>query len=85
MDPLDKTIDSELSNILHDLSNLSRAVASREKSVGNVKQLYLKQEGSETYELSINNQTFYFTHQDFQNLMDQMQEVGIFSRLSDVA
>ena len=86
MDPLlDKTIDSELNGILNDLGNLSQAVAQREKILGNVKNLYLKQEGSETYEFTINGQTFYFTYQDFQNLMDQMAESGIFAKLSDVA
>lgn len=80
---MDTTIGLELENVLNELERLNGIVAEKERALNKVNSIYLNQVGTESYELVINDQIFTMNRGDLNMLLEQMQDAGVFSRLSE--
>jgi hypothetical protein len=74
------TIHNELNTILDELQTLSKVIGDREK-IQDVKKLYFTQNGSETYELIINDSAFALTISDVRVLLEQMQDSNALDKI----
>jgi len=80
---MEASIGLELENVLNELERLNNIVAEKERALNKVKSIYLNQVGTESYELVINDQIFTMNRGDLNLLLEQMQDAGVFSRLSE--
>lgn len=80
---MDTSIGLELESVLSELERLNNIVAEKERALNKVKSIYLNQVGTESYELVINDQIFTMNRGDLNMLLEQMQDAGVFSRLSE--
>ena len=74
---MDHDINNELEDILGDLQRLSQAVAQRERELQKVREIYLLQDGTDSFELHIDQNVFYVDSYELAALARQMQELGL--------
>ncbi len=80
---MDETIGIELEGVLSELQRLNHIVAEKERALNKVNSIYLRQVGTESYELVINDKVFVMDQRDLSMLLEQMQDAGVFTRLSE--
>ncbi len=71
------SIQNELDGILDDLNRINLMVSQKEKDLAQVKEIYITQEGSESYKLHIDQNIFYINHAELEKLAKQLEELGI--------
>lgn len=74
------SIQYELDEILKDLNRINLMVSEKEKDLAQVKDIYLTQEGSDTYRLHIDQNIFFVNHSELEKLAKQLLELGIIHR-----
>ena len=80
---MDQNVSKELENVLSELQKLGNVVAQKERALNKVNSIYLTQVGSESYELVVNDQVFTLEVGDLNMLLEQMQDAGVFNKLSE--
>ena len=80
---MDETIGLELEGVLSELQRLNNIVAEKERALNKVTSIYLRQVGTESYELVINDRVFVMDQGDLGMLLEQMQDAGVFTKLSE--
>ena len=80
---MDETIGLELEGVLSELQRLNNIVAEKERALNKVNSIYLRQVGTESYELVINDKVFVMDQGDLGMLLEQMQDAGVFTKLSE--
>lgn len=78
----EESLKSELDTILNDLARLGEIVAQKELEEKKAHDVYLMQNGTNTFELHIDSQVYYLDRNDLQSLADRLAELGITSSLS---
>jgi len=74
-------VDDELESILTELTRLSQVVADKESMHESIQRVYLEQVGTDSYELHLNAHRFSVGSYELLMLLEQMQEVGLFTKL----
>lgn len=72
-----KSIVNELDDILNDLNKINQLVSEKEKVLSTVKEIYITQDGTESYLLNIDNNAFYVNERELQLLANTLYELGI--------
>jgi len=74
---MERSIAEELDHILSDLDRIGTLVAKREKEVEKVHDIYLLQEGTDTYKLYIDTNVFYVDRYELARLAAELERFGI--------
>lgn len=72
-----QSLQDELDEILSDLNRINLMVSKKEQDLARAKNLYVKQEGSESFSLHIDQNIFYVTKQELQKLAKQLLDLNI--------
>lgn len=78
---MNQSIGLELESVLSELQRLSEVVAKKERELNKVKDIYLTQVGSESFELVVNDQIFTLEKNDLEVLIEQIKETGFFKKI----
>lgn len=77
---MNQSIGLELESVLSELQRLSEVVAKKERELNKVKDIYLTQVGSESFELVVNDQIFTLEKNDLEILIEQIKELGLLNK-----
>ncbi|MDQ1244999.1 MAG: hypothetical protein QG567_790 [Campylobacterota bacterium] len=77
---MNQSIGLELESVLSELQRLSEVVAKKERELNKVKDIYLTQVGSESFELVVNDQIFTLEKNDLEVLIEQIKELGLLNK-----
>lgn len=77
---MNQSIGLELESVLSELQRLSEVVAKKERELNKVKDIYLTQVGSESFELIVNDQIFTLEKNDLEVLIEQIKELGLLNK-----
>lgn len=77
---MNQDIGLELESVLSELQRLSQVVAKKERELNKVKDIYLAQVGSESFELVVNDQIFTLEKNDLEILIEQIKELGLLNK-----
>ncbi|MCV6608325.1 MAG: hypothetical protein OIF32_08940 [Campylobacterales bacterium] len=74
-----KSIANELDDILNDLNMINQLVSEKEKDLASVKDIYITQDGTESYQLTIDKNIFPINKSELKLLANALAEMGIYS------
>jgi len=74
---MERSIAEELDHILSDLDRIGTLVAKQEKELATVHEIYLLQEGSDTFKLHIDSEVFYVDRYELARLAADLERFGI--------
>ncbi len=72
-----KSIANELDDILNDLNKINLLVSQKEKDLATVKEIYITQDGTESYRLYIDGNIFPINKNELKHLATALNELEI--------